>query len=343
VRKYLMPGLYIMYIFMAGGIWGCAGNKSNIKNNNQVITALENSKAQQEQTISGQLVPEYRIGPGDMIRVSYFKKYGGTKDYILTAGDTISVSIEGHPEWSVSSTINPDGKISLYQIGRLQAAGLNYSEFYKLLYDQYSKLISEPQVNIFFNECQADLTDFLSMLAKSPEGSSASVLVRLDGNISLPLIDQINLRGLTISQATNQIKEEYNKLLDGLDITLNVKSNNSKYIAVLGEVKKPGVFSLGFPLTSTQAVAMSEGFLDTANLDNIILVRRSSNEYLIINFNEIFKKGAIAKDITLAPDDILFVPKKGIAVADLFIDQYIRKLLPVSLGSGVYYQLNNNN
>jgi polysaccharide export outer membrane protein len=181
------------------------------------------------------------------------------------------------------------------------------------------------------------------MLAKSPEGSSASVLVRLDGNISLPLIDQINLRGLTISQATNQIKEEYNKLLDGLDITLNVKSNNSKYIAVLGEVKKPGVFSLGFPLTSTQAVAMSEGFLDTANLDNIILVRRSSNEYLIINFNEIFKKGAIAKDITLAPDDILFVPKKGIAVADLFIDQYIRKLLPVSLGSGVYYQLNNNN
>ena len=87
-------------------------------------------------------------------------------------------------------------------------------------------------------------------------------------------------------------------------------TGNSFY--VLGEVKKPGAYQLEHAATAIEGVALAGGFTDRAapNRTKIIRTHRDGRqETLIVDLNEVIKRGRKDKDVPLLANDVVVVPE----------------------------------
>jgi protein involved in polysaccharide export with SLBB domain len=155
------------------------------------------------------------------------------------------------------------------------------------------------------------------------------VIVRPDGKISLQLLDDVAAVGLTPMELDSLVTEEYRTELRDPKITVIVKRLAAK-VYVGGEVRQPRFVALSGSLTILQAVLEAGGFTDTAEPSSAILLRRLNHDKGIAAKIDLKKViSAEAEDLALTPSDIIFIPKSTIAEVNLFVEQYITKLIPV--------------
>jgi polysaccharide biosynthesis/export protein len=162
-----------------------------------------------------------------------------------------------------------------------------------------------------------------------------SVVVRPDGRISLQLVQDIQASGLTPEQLKERLYEKYRAQINQPEITVLVRSFNAQKIYVDGEVNKPGLVPLTGQMTLLQSLASAGGLKDTARSEEIILIRRGPENRPIsrvINIEKVVDGTEPTQDLLLLPADIVFVPKSPVANVNLWIDQYIRKNIPIPFG-----------
>ena len=102
---------------------------------------------------------------------------------------------------------------------------------------------------------------------------------------------------------------------------------------VAGEVAHPGTFELRGDIGIIQAIAMSGGFKDSARRTQVVLVRKYNAqiaEVKVWDMRKLMSPKGIREDITLRPGDMLVVPRSTIGNVDLFVQQYVKNLIPVS-------------
>ncbi|HJV66439.1 MAG TPA: polysaccharide biosynthesis/export family protein [Geomonas sp.] len=167
-----------------------------------------------------------------------------------------------------------------------------------------------------------------------------SVMVRPDGRIALQLIKEIEVSGKTAQQLNDELTTKYAPHIKTPEVTVLVRSFSSEKVFVDGEVNRSGLVSLARPMTALQAISQAGGpKLDTALMEDVIVIRNSGrNEKITLSLN---LKAALdgsdpKQDLQLQPYDIVFVPRTAITNADVWVDQYIRKLIPITLGAGFY-------
>jgi polysaccharide export outer membrane protein len=85
--------------------------------------------------------------------------------------------------------------------------------------------------------------DVLSIDVWKEEELSKQVSVRLDGKISLPLVNDIEAAGLTLVQLREQLAEKYKDFVDVPEVSVTVIESRSKRIYLLGKVTRPGNFT----------------------------------------------------------------------------------------------------
>lgn len=170
-----------------------------------------------------------------------------------------------------------------------------------------------------------------------------TVMIRSDGMISLQLIDDIKSAGLTPSQLDDIITARYSKIFNRPEVTVIVRGSIQGRIFVGGEVNSPGVFPFVRAMTLPQAIFEAGGPKDTAELRSVILIREGKENKLIsrrIDLSRLVSNGGLRTDIDyLFPYDIVYVPKTFIAKVDIFVDQYIIKVLPIRPSIGLWYPL----
>lgn len=169
-----------------------------------------------------------------------------------------------------------------------------------------------------------------------------TIVVRPDGNISLQLIDEVRAAGLTPAELDEVLTTQYSSELKVPSVSVIVRTFTNQRVFVGGEVNKPSSVDLTGSMTPLQAVLAAGGLRETANAKDVLVVSRASGEahtsYSVNLKDSMFNGGS---ESYLKPGDIVLVPKSGIAKANLFTDQYIRKLLLFN-GFRVGYDLNNN-
>lgn len=166
------------------------------------------------------------------------------------------------------------------------------------------------------------------------------VIVRPDGKISLQLANEMPAAGLTTAELTDLLGKKYSKDIGAAEITIIVRTFSSLRIYVDGEVSKPGVVSLISPMTVLQAVSQAGGFKDTARRNEVVLIRFSSQNKIISTMLDIDKAldgSDMSQDAELMKYDIIYVPKSHITNVNIWVDQYIRRNLPVTPGIGVNF------
>ena len=162
--------------------------------------------------------------------------------------------------------------------------------------------------------------------------------VRPDGRITLQIIGDLMVVGMTPTQMSEALKTRYAAEIRKPEITVIVRQFAAQKVFVDGEVGRPGLLPLGGPMTVSQAVAQSGGFGYDARKTQVIVIRQDPAGkplVTVVNMQD-FQRGIdMTNDINLMPYDMVYVPKSQIAEVDKWVDQYIRKLLPFALPSPI--------
>lgn len=169
-----------------------------------------------------------------------------------------------------------------------------------------------------------------------------TVRIGPDGKISLILVDEVEAVGLTTAQLDELLTRAYSVYFRHPQITVIVREFANLSVYVAGEVGRPGVIALKGQLTALGAVIRSGGFRPSAKTNSVILLRKGANETVVVKRVDL--KGVISEgsaDVTLEPFDVVYVPATFIAKADLFVQQYIRDLLPIATTVNFSYILGN--
>jgi len=143
---------------------------------------------------------------------------------------------------------------------------------------------------------------------KEPE-LSATLPVRSDGKISLPLLNDVPASGLTPMQLADSITQKLKKYISDPRVTVVVTAMNSRRIFVTGEVVHPGAMPLLPHMTMLQALA-SAGFTQFANVKKIYLLRTENGQQtkMPFNYKEVVKGDSPEQNIFLKPGDTIVVP-----------------------------------
>ena len=168
------------------------------------------------------------------------------------------------------------------------------------------------------------------------------VVVRPDGRISLQLAPEIIAAGLTPAKLTELLTKTYAAHLDKPEITVIVRSFGGQMVFVDGEVNRPGMINLIGPMTVLQSLSQAGGVKDTARRSEIIIIRPDFDNkpvVLLVNMGKIIDGTETSQYLNLMPNDIVYVPRSTIANVNVWVDQYLRKNIPIGIGTGVYYNL----
>jgi len=138
---------------------------------------------------------------------------------------------------------------------------------------------------------------------------TASLPVRPDGKISLPLLDDVQAAGLTPKQLADSITEKLKKYLADPRVTVVVTQINSKRIYLVGEVMHVGATPMLPNMTVLQALS-SAGLNQFANTKRIYVLRTENGKQqkLPVNYRKLVKGEQIEQNYLLRPGDTIVVP-----------------------------------
>ena len=145
---------------------------------------------------------------------------------------------------------------------------------------------------------------------KEPDFSREEVLVRLDGKITFPLLNDVQAAGLTTLDLKGVIENGLKDYVANPVVTVNVRQPLSKRFYILGEVLNTGEYPLVKHLTVLQAFAVAGGFTEWASKKEIILLRTEGGKEKIyrINYKDITKGKDLSQNLKLQADDTIIVP-----------------------------------
>jgi protein involved in polysaccharide export with SLBB domain len=169
-------------------------------------------------------------------------------------------------------------------------------------------------------------------LPTAPE-LSKTVIVQPDGRISLPLVGSVMAADRTIPELQATLADAYARQLLRPLVEVSPKAAPLK-VFVGGEVRNPGIFDMTGDGDALRAVIQAGDFMNTADRADVIIIRRGPDGRGMIrrvNLQKGLKSGA-ADLVPLRRFDIVYVPKSGIANANLFVQQYFRDLSPIQFG-----------
>ncbi len=153
--------------------------------------------------------------------------------------------------------------------------------------------------------------DILEVTFWRDKDLSGEVVVRPDGKIALPLLNELQAAGLTPEQLRVVIGEAADRYVEDPTVSVVVKKINSLKVFITGQVAHPGAYSLlGGGTTVLQLISMAGGLQEYADEKNIIVVRTENARQFSYRFNyrDLTKRINLKQNIELKPGDTVVVP-----------------------------------
>jgi len=152
--------------------------------------------------------------------------------------------------------------------------------------------------------------DQLSVVFWREKDMSADVVVRPDGKISLPLLNDVIAAGLTPTALRDSLMDAAKRYIEDPNVTVVVRQINSRRVFVTGEVAKPGPYPLIGPTTVLQILATAGGLRDYADDKHILVLRYEEGRSVTFTFNykDVSKQKNMTQNVELKPGDTVIVP-----------------------------------
>nr|AHN98017.1 periplasmic protein involved in polysaccharide export [uncultured bacterium lac193] len=152
--------------------------------------------------------------------------------------------------------------------------------------------------------------DVLNVVFWREPDMSAEVVVRPDGKISLPLLNDVAALGLTPDQLRGLLTEQARKFIAEPSVSVVIKQIHSRKVFITGNVERPGSYGIGSPMTVLQLIAMAGGLREYADAKHIVIARTENGKSISLpfNYNDISKNKNLQQNVELKPGDTVIVP-----------------------------------
>ncbi len=153
--------------------------------------------------------------------------------------------------------------------------------------------------------------DVFSFLVRGrPDISLDDVVVSPDGEVALPRIGIVNVKGRTLRDVTGQLQESLNRFYTAPDVTLAMRQYNNNKVYVLGRVANPGAVHFNGPGTLIEALSLAGGLpADTrGTFLSRCVVMRGGEMALWIDLKELLEGGNLALNPRLQNGDFIYIP-----------------------------------
>jgi len=163
----------------------------------------------------------------------------------------------------------------------------------------------------FVREYRIGPKDLLEITVFELPDLNQTVRVSEDGTITLPLLKQVKVDGLTkdeLEQRISSLLEE--KYLKNPRVSVFIKEYQSKLVAVIGAVENPGMYELIGRLTLLQMISKAGGFKESVS-NQIFVLRegeKGATERIAIDLDDLMVNGNPKLNILLQPNDVINVP-----------------------------------
>jgi polysaccharide biosynthesis/export protein len=152
--------------------------------------------------------------------------------------------------------------------------------------------------------------DVLGIRFWQQDGLSGDVVVRPDGKISVPLLNDVQASGQTPQQLGDQIRTAATRWVQDPNVTVIVRQVNSRAVYITGQVVHAGRYPLNGATSILQLIAMAGGLAEWADSENVTLMRSEQNQFVTHRFNykDVVARKNLAQNIELHPGDTVIVP-----------------------------------
>jgi polysaccharide export outer membrane protein len=149
--------------------------------------------------------------------------------------------------------------------------------------------------------------DMLQISVWKNDAMSRAVLVRPDGKISLPLLNDVQAAGLTAIELKDVLTKRLTEYMPSPEVSVIVTDVRSLKVSVMGEVARPGRYELKSWATVLDVLAMAGGFTQFASRSRIVILTSDGNGMKRIPFNY-NKVAGEQENFYLRNGDIVLVP-----------------------------------
>ncbi len=152
--------------------------------------------------------------------------------------------------------------------------------------------------------------DVLYIHVWKEDAFTRTIPVRMDGKISLPLIQEIKAAELTPLQLKEVLTRKLKEFIENPVVSVTVMEANSYRVYVSGQVKTPGVYRLRSETSVAQIIPMAGGFTEWANQKKILIIRNENGreKRITVNYKKIMRGDESVSNVILKTGDTIIVP-----------------------------------
>ncbi|MDM8554878.1 polysaccharide biosynthesis/export family protein [Desulfococcaceae bacterium HSG7] len=182
------------------------------------------------------------------------------------------------------------------------------------------QLLANANTNVDPSDYLLGSGDLLQVEVFGVKELEAKVRVSSRGYITLPLLNQVQVKGLSAREAEVKIEKLYKvKYIKNPHVSVFVKEHFSQRITVVGQVRNPGTYDYPTKLKLLDVLAIAGGLADKAGRS--VHVRRiggthSGGKSFLVDLDMLIKKGKTELNIEISGSDVIFVPEAGVFFAD---------------------------
>lgn len=168
----------------------------------------------------------------------------------------------------------------------------------------------------------------------------AMVVVRTDGKISLPFVDDVQAAGMRLDEISAMLREKYSVIFRHPRIDVILRHSVAARAFVGGEVDFVGMISLRHPVTVREALITAGGPKVHGDLSRVVVVRKKNpteTEFFELDLTDQDASLEEAGMFYLEAGDMVLVPMRGISKLRLWIQQYVYRTLALVLTTEFSY------
>lgn len=177
---------------------------------------------------------------------------------------------------------------------------------YAIIDQGSSTLVNYRQEQIYVLGCG----DRVSIRVWGKDNLNTEAIIRPDGNISVPLVGDIQARGLRVEELKEELNKRFRDYIFEPSVSVTVVDIKSLKAYILGEVVRPGEIDIVAPTDVVRAIALAGGFTIYAKKNKIQIIRTEGDKKMKIKFNydQVIRGINVDQNILLHPGDVIIVP-----------------------------------
>ncbi len=250
--------------------------------------------------------------------------------YTIGSGDRFDIFVYGEEELNLKNgVVKPDGTFTVSMVGDVKISGLTINQAMKKISSALEQYMIEPIVTLVPSEFRSKNYTILGKVLKPgnyPVEENSKVLDTIADAEGLSIgifkdntIELADLEHAFIRRGTNVLPVNFVELVRKGNPLHNIPLQDKDYIYIpsalntevyiLGEVAVPGYFGYKEHMTLAQLISYAEGFTDSANIEEIAIIRGRLDDpsVYIVNLEDIIE--GKSTDFFLKPYDMIYISK----------------------------------